>query len=231
MSTRMSLATLNLLLEFPNQRPKARDKRHAESKDVDVYHLLEWCPQGHREQQCVSRQSIANGKTLAMDSIIGITESMKCVREKAAVLMALIDTEMHKHYLAATASSTKAYQRLLRACEQDVYLGCIINTGRVRNHRDWSDVFCGLSTMTPLGHFVGGDLVFPQLGVRLKYPPGTLVLCSTQAIEHYITAWRGTRVGTVHCSHESRVAFKHVKQQTPCTDCVKEPPRKKNRKQ
>jgi hypothetical protein len=45
---RMSLATLNLLLEFPNQRPKARDKRHIEVKDVDVYHLLDWCPQGHK---------------------------------------------------------------------------------------------------------------------------------------------------------------------------------------
>jgi hypothetical protein len=154
------------------------------------------------------------------------------VHEKAAVLMALIDVNMHKQYLAATASSTKAYQRLLRVCEQDVYLGCVLNTGRVRNHRDWSDVFCGLSAMTPLGHFVGGDLVFPQLGVRLVYSSGTLVMCATQAIEHYITAWHGIRIGTVHCSHEARVLYRQTKQQNVYANAkVKEPPRKKNRKQ
>jgi hypothetical protein len=146
-----------------------------------------------------------------MDSIISTMESMENVHEKTAILMALIDTNMHKHYLAATASSTKAYQRLLRTCEQDIYLGCVLNTGRVRNHLDWSDVFCGLSIMTPLGHYIGGDLVFSQLGVRLVYPPGTLIMCSTQAIERYITAWLGIRTGTVHCSHKSRVSYRQFK--------------------
>ncbi len=227
---RMSLATLKLLLEFPKQFVKAKDRRHhGVSKDVSVYHLLEWCPIGHQEQRCVSRQSIGNGKTLAMDSIIETTESMENVRERASVLMALMDPVMYTTYTHATATATKAYSRLLRACKRDVYLGCVINTGRVCNHRDWSDVFCGLSTMTPLGHFVGGDLVFPQLGVRLVYLPGTIVMCSTQAIEHCITAWFGIRVGTVHCSHEDRVFYAcNNEQEDECT--VAEPPRKKRKK-
>lgn len=225
---RMSLATLNLLLEFPNQFPKSKDRRHhGATKDVSVYHFLEWSPIGHREQRCVSRQSIANGKTLAMDSIIETTESMENVRDKASVLMAIMDPLMYKAYTSATASATKAYNKILRACQRDIYLGCVINTGRVRNHRDWSDVYCGLSTMTPLGHFVGGDLVFPQLGVRLVYPTRTLVMCSTQAIEHYITEWYGIRVGTVHCSHDDRVSY--IWEDETDDSVVAEPPRKKQR--
>jgi hypothetical protein len=111
-----------------------------------------------------------------------------------------------------------------------VYLGCVINTGRVQNHRDWSDVFCGLSTMTPLGHYVGGDLVFPQLGVQLVYPPGTLVMCLTQAIEHYITAWFGIPVSTVHCSHDDRVSYLYDNEPVENDDSlILEPPRKKQK--
>jgi hypothetical protein len=210
----MWLAALELLITFPNQYPKSTDKRHDgfdssidnDDDDTYVYHLMDWCPIGRPHEPCISRQSLAMGKVTAVDSVIRLTKSMNHLRINLASLLEVVDEDQHKKYLhATTTQATEAYHALLQACNQDVFLGCVLNTGRCRNHRDWSDAAGALSAMTPLGHFVGGHIVLPQLGVRIPYSPGNLFMCSTQMLEHFITEWVGRRVGTVHCSHQDRI--------------------------
>lgn len=198
-------ALMNILIQFPEQRPNKRDARHKNNHDVFVYHLIDWCPKGHPDQPCVSKQTLANGRVLAVDSIIQLTQALKRTRIELSAMLEAINPEIYQQMRDdVTYGSTLAYQRLLQTCQEDTYLGEVFNTGCIANHRDWNDIKAGLSGMSCFGHFVGGDLCLPDLGIKIPYQPGTLILLSTQALEHFIGNFSGVRFGMVHCSHMAR---------------------------
>ncbi|KAL0478227.1 hypothetical protein AKO1_001372, partial [Acrasis kona] len=200
----ISYAILELFNTFPNQKVSAKDERHKEEEDVSVYHLMDWVPEGKQHDACASRQILANGKVFAVESIIRLSTALKVFRQVTSAYFENIDNSMWKTYRDVAGRCTEAYGRLMKSSLDDAFLGLAINNGRVKNHRDWNDIQGGLSVLASYGCFEGGELCLPQIGVKFLYKPGEVIFISSQAVEHFIAPYTGFRIGTVHCSHNSR---------------------------
>jgi hypothetical protein len=196
---------LDILIAFP-QKANKKDPRHKgdTEKQAHVYHFIDWCPRGHNNKPCISKQALANGKSLSIDGIVELTDALHSTRMFISAAMEVIDSKQYVDYRRTVANATSGYKHILQTCHEDVFLGEIWNTGCVGLHRDFNDVKYGLSAMTCYGKFVGGEMCFPDLGIKIPYSPGTLIFAPTQALEHFIASYVGERSGMVHCSHESR---------------------------
>jgi hypothetical protein len=196
-------AAVELLVTNGKRSPN--DPRHTED-NAEACHLTDWSMQGQPDSPCISLDVVGKGGrsgSYKLESSVKFTKSLRRTRLQMSSLLEVISPEQHAMYhQAAYNKSTIAYRQLLRACNQDVFLGCVLNNGRCKNHRDWLDIVNGLSCMTPLGYFNGRNVVLPQLGVQILYQPGNMFMCSTELLEHFITAWTGYRLGTVHSSQQ-----------------------------
>jgi hypothetical protein len=195
-------AALEFTITNNCKSPLARDPRHREDNG-QAWHVFDWSMRGEPDSPCAA-QDIIKGSPFRLETILKLTKSFHNTRLQLSSLLEVIDPHQHARYLhAAYHNTTEVYRHNLRACNQDVFLGCVLNNGQCKNHRDWSDVVGALSCMSPLGHFAGGNLVLPQLGVQLPYQPGNMVVCSTELLEHFVAPWYGYRFGMVHASRET----------------------------
>ena len=78
----------------------------------------------------------------------------------------------------------------------------IINVN-TNNHKDLEDVCQGWCAIVASGGFSGGDACFPQLGVKMDCPPGSVVFLRSYAVEHYIGSYVGNRYSVVHFTHQT----------------------------
>jgi hypothetical protein len=98
----------------------------------------------------------------------------------------------------------------------------LVINANTNNHKDVEDVCHGWCAVVVLGDFKGGDACFPELGVKIDCPPGTIdcsVISSTTcvtnmyylgsiifmrsyAVEHYIGSFVGRRYSVVHFTHQ-----------------------------
>lgn len=67
-----------------------------------------------------------------------------------------------------------------------------------RNHRDTGDH--GLAAMIVLGDYPEGEgeLVLPELKIRLAYRPGDVILLQASTLVHFVTPFTGKRLCIVH---------------------------------
>ncbi|RYP93432.1 hypothetical protein DL770_000475 [Monosporascus sp. CRB-9-2] len=68
-----------------------------------------------------------------------------------------------------------------------------INTFTER-HCDKTDVKHGFAALLPLGNYTGGNLCFPQLGLKLEYKPGACAIFRVAELEHFVENWHGYRI-------------------------------------
>ncbi|RPA88375.1 hypothetical protein L873DRAFT_1605201, partial [Choiromyces venosus 120613-1] len=78
----------------------------------------------------------------------------------------------------------------------------LVINANTNNHKDLEDVCHGWCAIVPLGDFEGGDACFPELGVRIACPPGSIIFMRSYAVEHYIGSFVGNRYSIVHFTHQ-----------------------------
>ena len=61
--------------------------------------------------------------------------------------------------------------------------------------------------MTVFGEFEGGYLCLPDLGVRVPFQPGDVVIFRSALLEHYITSFKGQRYSLVFFTKESVIKY------------------------
>jgi hypothetical protein len=209
----MYLAALLLAARYP-KKAKQHDQRHKYDPLVQTWHLLDWSMCGHPNIGCIAKDALGGGDSFKIEACIKLASSFSQVRMQMTAILEIVAPDQLRIYSETAKNGTIAYKRLLRTFKYDAFLGSVINTGQCAIHRDWKDAFSALSAMTPIGHWIGGDIVLPQLGLRQTYASGDIVICPTQLLQHYITEWRGVRFGTVHCSHNDRLVKEKVETAT-----------------
>lgn len=78
---------------------------------------------------------------------------------------------------------------------------------RTKRHTDSKDDIHGMCCILPLGSFVGADVCFPSLGLKILVPPGTFVFFRSYLLPHYITAFAGHRFCIVSFMHQVVVDY------------------------
>jgi len=82
----------------------------------------------------------------------------------------------------------------------------IINC-RTKRHIDSKDDVLGMCCILPIGNFIGADVCFPSLNLKIHVPPGTSVFFRSYLLPHYITAFSGHRFCIVSFMHQVVVDF------------------------
>ena len=78
---------------------------------------------------------------------------------------------------------------------------------RTKRHIDSKDDVHGMCCILPLGSFVGANVCFPSLGLKILVPPGTFVFFRSYLLPHYITAFSGHRFCVVSFMHQVVVDY------------------------
>ncbi|KAI3337572.1 hypothetical protein HD806DRAFT_43758 [Xylariaceae sp. AK1471] len=97
--------------------------------------------------------------------------------------------------------------------------------GYTQRHRDIQDISGGLAGLFSFGDYKGGNLCIPQLGIKVKYDPGTCAILRGTALDHLVQDYERTRFFIIGTNHESckRYAWRELGRLPPL------PPRKKKR--
>ncbi|KAK2615286.1 hypothetical protein N8I77_002051 [Diaporthe amygdali] len=72
-----------------------------------------------------------------------------------------------------------------------------------QRHRDTNDMRGGLASLLTVGNYQGGDLCLPQLGLKVRYTPGTCALMRGDSLEHLTSDFTGFRAFIVGANHET----------------------------
>ncbi|RPB06917.1 hypothetical protein P167DRAFT_478219, partial [Morchella conica CCBAS932] len=78
----------------------------------------------------------------------------------------------------------------------------ILRNLRVRPHRDGGDRKDGYTMMICAGNFTGGYLVLPQLGIKLDFKPGDIIMFKAALLEHFLSDFEGDRTSFVFFNHQ-----------------------------
>ena len=114
----------------------------------------------------------------------------------------------HEQYTAAyNAIYTKLHGKNKRDPVDEAFgiwtsRSLVINAN-TNNHKDLEDVCHGWCAIVALGDFTGGDACFPQLGVKIDCPPGSVIFLRSYPMEHYIGSYVGSRYSVVHFTHHT----------------------------
>ncbi|TFK65352.1 hypothetical protein BDN72DRAFT_773420 [Pluteus cervinus] len=122
------------------------------------------------------------------------------IRELAAGMLHACDESMYQEY--GTAFDAGVWEQQ----DKGPWLArAIVYKSQVELHRDNNDL--GLSLSFACGHFTGGAMLFPELGLKLAYNPGDVILSYAGRLSHKVTTWKPTayypagitpgRIGTV----------------------------------
>ena len=90
---------------------------------------------------------------------------------------------------------------------------CAINFNTISGyHIDRDDDKYGFCWLVPLGEWEGGDLIFPQINVRIKLKPGNILLFRSNLLVHGNLPCLGVRHSLVFFTHNNLFpeTFQHV---------------------
>ena len=91
---------------------------------------------------------------------------------------------------------------------------CAVNFNTICGyHIDRDDDKYGFCWLVPLGEWEGGDLIFPQLNVRIKLKPGNILAFRSNLLVHGNLPCSGIRHSLVFFTHNNLFpeTFVHVK--------------------
>ena len=81
---------------------------------------------------------------------------------------------------------------------------CAVNFNTIcRYHIDRDDDKYGFCWLVPLGDWEGGDLIFPQLNVRIKLKPGNILAFRSNLLVHGNLSCSGVRHSLVFFTHNN----------------------------
>ncbi|RYO98369.1 hypothetical protein DL764_007096 [Monosporascus ibericus] len=69
-------------------------------------------------------------------------------------------------------------------------------------HVDKNGIKLGFASLIPLGDYKGGDLCFPQLGIKLEYQTEGCVMFWGAKLEHFVDDWTGYRIFLLFTNHQ-----------------------------
>ena len=87
-----------------------------------------------------------------------------------------------------------------RACFHGLAL---LHNLQVDAHKDQSDVPNGWVAMVCWDNFSRGYLALLDLGVKLDFKPGDIILFRSRLLEHFVTDFEGERSSMVFFTHEN----------------------------
>jgi hypothetical protein len=100
-------------------------------------------------------------------------------------------------YLRATGHSSFSTLTLLKSAPTSV-------------HRDSNNADAGLTCLTTFGEFEGGDLLFPQYGIKVVVQPGDLIIAATHREWHCnVRPLTGTRYSLIGYFREGLINGRH----------------------
>lgn len=161
-------------------------------------HIAAWYERGHKFKGLqISRESTkTSAKILATTQILNALETISMT---ISSYLMCIDPD---HWTACRKAILKGDISITQSGPMDIAAGrAIIMNLPTSNHVDKED--SRLSAMICLGNYTGGELVLPDLRLRLAYGPGHFVICKTSSLIHFVARWKGTRITVVHFTHQS----------------------------
>ncbi|KAI9886450.1 MAG: hypothetical protein M1823_001768 [Watsoniomyces obsoletus] len=214
-------AIRNLIKMYPPPPPSPKDIRHTSfkelqekyGKDCGLYHFTLWIPQGHEHTE-TSKRSLNKGGVISQNVIGGCEKFNQVIQfykatapltQTIGILFQAIDPVTYKRYQTNFQTMSR-YSALssLHYSSRDCFLGRVLLRNLVAEpHKDALDTRTGWVAICCFGNFTGGDLVVPDLGVRLQLRPGGVVFLRSALFVHFLTDFKGERTSMVFFSHES----------------------------
>jgi len=124
-----------------------------------------------------------------------------------SLFLAFLPEDHEKYTAAYNAIYTKIHSANKRNPVDEAFgiwtsRSLVINAN-TNNYKDLEDVFHEWCTIVALVDFTGDDACFPQLGVKIDCPPGSIIFLRSYAVEHYIGSYMGSRYSVVHFTHQT----------------------------
>ncbi|KAI1074734.1 hypothetical protein F5B20DRAFT_595935 [Whalleya microplaca] len=70
-------------------------------------------------------------------------------------------------------------------------------------HADSGDLKFGFAVLVALGAYEGGDMCFPQLGLKLDYKPGCCMMFRGAELQHFVADWTGNRIFLIYTNQQA----------------------------
>ncbi|KAI0482193.1 hypothetical protein GGR56DRAFT_684736 [Xylariaceae sp. FL0804] len=197
---------------------KARTVAEVEQRHQCVVHYGTWAARGRRNPDHVyptpdailirgrSRAVMEDSPWVAFP--IFRTKVLGLASEVARLVVSSIDPREYQECL-------EVFEALPEHCRMSLaepnfvtmaVLGINAFTGR---HKDATDVARGLATLVALGDYTGGDLCFPELGIKLPYQPGDCASFRGAELEHFVADWTGYRIFLLFTNHQPVRNYAH----------------------
>jgi hypothetical protein len=207
--TKVSILVEDLINSYPFK--SCADKgRHQEPAPIDkksgVIHAFYWhgIGQDKVQQARISREGLCYGNSTAYQKLKKFENLMISVLKKAAPLLAVIDP-IGFEYQRKVFEYAEADKEDVIKYSYSPWLGMVIGANLITNaHHDNRDLKMGWAALLCWGEFNGADFIIPELNLKIKYQPGTIILLRSFALEHFITKWDGNcRYFTIFTTHQS----------------------------
>jgi hypothetical protein len=200
--------------------PKKSDIRHREydgdenNQDIvrlaqGVAHYCDWNMIGHAGKDVFSRDILCSGNAYAFNEVCALLKLYTPIRETISTMIKLMDPEIWTHLIRTAQRGSDAYKNNLRHSAWDCHKGMVflVNT-RTKKHRDPRDCRSGIAGLFCAGKFHSGAICFPQLGIKIPFKPGDIILFRSFALEHFLEDWTGEhRFGSCHFTHENVIIY------------------------
>jgi hypothetical protein len=192
----------------PNHGVLKRDlKRDYEGEPIDDctgdYHMCYWIEQGSPHKPAILSRDICSGSRKYMASCEYL-DSISPITEKLAAVLHAADPEYYSECMDIMQHMPPGTE-ILNTCNGDPFTGkAILVNKRTLLHRDLNDVKHGLAIMCVYGKFIGGEFCLPDLGIKVRYQPGDLIVFRSYMLNHFIASWSGDfRYTTVYFNSAS----------------------------
>lgn len=196
---------------YPPPLPKETDPHYGQMKETHdtsgVYHFAYWMQDDHDTAPTLSRDCLSTGYNLNFmakffNQITGLVQSL-------GLLFLTIDPWMYQTYWTKFQNDLCLYLNVSRrACFHGLAL---LRNVQVASHKDMSGAPMGWVAITCLGDFSGGNLVFPDLGIKLDFKPGDVIFFRSRLLEHFVGSFEGERSSLVFFTHQDVLDYEDGK--------------------
>ena len=125
--------------------------------------------------------------------------------ELSAFFLKLLEPKIFENYLKVTQAVQELHDPELNAAtrrkDEPFHMRALLVNMMTNEHKDPSDWNKGFAAFLPVGKYEGGDIMFRELGIRIKSRPGCVQLFRGHELRHSITKWTGRRFCVVQANH------------------------------
>ncbi|RYP39850.1 hypothetical protein DL767_001969 [Monosporascus sp. MG133] len=189
---------------------KAATPQELEERASCVVHYGTWTNKGHSNPATVFLTAdtlLAMGPTprqrFRADHVVmpRFKQALGLVSDIARLLLRTMAPEEYNECIETFRALPKPMRMSVSVPNWVTLFALGINTFTER-HCDKTDVKHGFAALLPLGNYTGGNLCFPQLGLKLEYKPGACVIFRGAELEHFVEDWHGYRIFVACTNHQ-----------------------------